>query len=115
MPVEGVSPPMSSTAGGPGSEVSPSSGPSYDDRLLVHNEGDSPVELTIVRQQGDAPSVDTVRAEPGATYGVPMPDRDGSTLVEVHCERAMATTSVDPGAHPPLFTCDDGAVLVDRE
>jgi hypothetical protein len=104
-----------STAGGPGSEVSPGSGPSYDDRLLVHNEGDTPVELTIVCQRGDAATSDTVLAEPGATYGVSIPEGDGSTLVEVHCETAMATTSVDPGVHPPLFTYDDGAVLVDRE
>jgi hypothetical protein len=103
-----------SKAGGAGAEVSPVSGPSYDDHLLLNNDGDDPVTLTIVRRRDGSAASDTVRVDPGATYGVAMPEGDGSTLVEVHCAETTAATSVAPGAHPPLFTYRDGAVLVDR-
>lgn len=105
---------MSTPAGGPGSEVGPVCGSTYDDQLLVRNGEDTPAHLTVVQRTGDHVTSDTIEADTDSTYGVAFLGSTGTTLVEVHTPDTMATVSIPPDDRPPLFTYRDGAVLVDR-
>lgn len=86
-----------------------------DAQVVIRNATLDPTVLTVVRRRGGEMHADTIEAEPETTYGVGLPAGTGRTLVEIYTETVTATTSVAPGDRPPVVSCRDGAVLVDRE
>ncbi|WP_255195468.1 hypothetical protein [Halorarius litoreus] len=84
-------------------------------QLLLRNDDQTPAVLIVVCRRDDHVASDTVHAEPRTTYGLPLPAGTGPIVVEVHTAETTATTSVAPNDRPPLFSYQDGSVLVARD